>query len=49
MVNENQIPGYYSVKWDNKDDSGKETVAGVYIYRLEAGENSAVKKMVVIK
>ncbi len=49
LVNESQMPGYYSVNWDSKDDTGKRAAAGVYFYRLEAGEHSAHKKMVLIK
>lgn len=37
-------PGYHSVRWDVSKES-----AGVYFYRLKAGEWQATRKMVVIK
>ncbi|OGF09669.1 MAG: hypothetical protein A2509_09625 [Candidatus Edwardsbacteria bacterium RIFOXYD12_FULL_50_11] len=49
LVNESQMPGYYNVNWDSKDDKGQKAATGVYFYRLEAGEHSATKKMVMIK
>ncbi len=49
LVNESQMPGYYSIKWDSKNDTGKKAAAGVYFYRLEAGEYRTTKKMVLIK
>jgi|GEM_PF-3276212 hypothetical protein len=44
-----QQPGYYSLDWDGRDATGKKAAAGVYLYRLQAGEASAVKKMTVVR
>lgn len=44
LVNEEMTAGYYSVVWD-----AREVSSGVYFYRIEAGEFSDAKKLVVIK
>ena len=43
-MNEPQALGAYTVEWDA---SGFPT--GVYVYRLSAGSNEAVKKMILLR
>lgn len=49
LVDENQQAGYKSVSWDGKDDQGKDIASGIYFYKIEAGDFSTVKKMVLLK
>jgi len=49
LVNEPQEPGYYKVLWDGKDDLRKAVSSGIYFYRLEAGDFTGIKKMVVMR
>ncbi|HAD82316.1 MAG: hypothetical protein A2509_02540 [Candidatus Edwardsbacteria bacterium RIFOXYD12_FULL_50_11] len=49
MVNQNHLPGYYSVKWDGKDDNDRKVSSGIYFYRIVSGEFSDTKKMIVLK
>ncbi|MEW6686414.1 MAG: FlgD immunoglobulin-like domain containing protein [Candidatus Edwardsbacteria bacterium] len=49
LVNEPQEPGYYAVRWDGKDENGKPVASGVYFYRLQAGDFSATKKMILLR
>ncbi|MCX6163670.1 MAG: T9SS type A sorting domain-containing protein [Ignavibacteriae bacterium] len=44
LVNEKQSPGVYEVAFD-----GSQIPSGVYFYKLETGDFSEVKKMVLIK
>jgi len=44
LVNEMKQPGTYSVQW--KPDG---LASGVYLYRLQAGEFIAKKKLVIIR
>jgi hypothetical protein len=37
------------VVWDGRDQNGKQVPSGVYLYKLSAGEKSAVKKMILIR
>ena len=42
--------GAYTVRWDGRDDDGRELGSGVYVYRLEAGEGVVeTRKMVLVQ
>jgi len=41
--------GVHNVSWNGRNESGKRVASGVYFYRLEAGDNTATRKMVVLK
>ncbi len=49
LLDEQKVPGYYTVSWNGRDSSGREVAAGVYFYRLTAGDFSATRKVVVLK
>ncbi len=49
LVREKQLPGGYSVVWDGRNDGGSPVASGIYFYRLAAGRNSGVKKMVILR
>jgi len=42
-------PGRYSITWDGKNRTGEHVSSGVYFYKMEADQYSAVKKMLVVK
>jgi hypothetical protein len=44
LINQNLQPGIYDVTFD-----GKNLSSGVYFYRLDAGDYSEVKKMILVK
>jgi hypothetical protein len=44
LINESKNAGYYTIKW-NADH----IVSGIYIYRIDAGNFSSVKKCLIIK
>ncbi len=49
LVDQNQLPGLYSVEWDGRDSSGGKVASGVYLYRLTQGDKSETKKMLLLK
>ncbi len=49
LVDREQAPGYYSVRWDGRDGLGKEVSSGVYFYRLKAGNYTQIKRMILLK
>jgi hypothetical protein len=49
LVNGEESAGYKQVAWDGRDDFGRKVPSGVYFYRLQAGEFSDTKKMVLIR
>ena len=49
LVDELKETGQYSVNWDGLDETGRRVSSGVYFYRMNAGDFTAVRKMVVLK
>jgi len=49
LVSDDLASGVYNVVWNGTNESGQPVSSGMYIYRLQAGEFSAVKKMLFIK
>ncbi len=49
LLNASQTPGVHNVQWDGRDAFGRFVSSGLYLYKLEAGENVAVRKMVFSK
>ena len=41
--------GQHSVIWDGRDESGNAVSSGIYLYRLETGNYSATRKMLLMK
>jgi hypothetical protein len=49
LISQDMQPGYYSIIWDGKDNSGSAVSSGVYFYVLRTPEKATTKKMVVLK
>jgi len=49
LVNESQDTGWYSVQWDGKDQAGQQVSSGLYLYRLEAPDFQAQKKLLLVR
>ena len=49
LVSENQSSGYKSVQWNATNNQGQPVSAGVYLYRIEAGEFRQTRKMILLK
>ncbi|MEW6686987.1 MAG: T9SS type A sorting domain-containing protein, partial [Candidatus Edwardsbacteria bacterium] len=49
LVNENVGAGFYTCPWDGKNESGKPVASGVYFYRLQAGDFTVTKKMIILR
>ncbi len=49
LVNTTQDAGFKSVIWDATNDFGKPVSAGVYLYKIQAGEFVQTRKMVLLK
>jgi Tol biopolymer transport system component len=49
LVDGDLSAGTHSIEWNSADDSGKRVASGIYLYRLQAGEFSETKKMVLMK
>jgi len=49
LLSENRDEGYYNVVWDTRNDNGQQVSAGVYLYRITAGNYINTKKMILMK
>jgi hypothetical protein len=49
LVNGEATPGSHNVIWNGLSNSGTAVATGVYFYRLQAGDFSAIQKMVYLK
>jgi hypothetical protein len=49
MVNQTQNAGFRFIIWDATNDYNKPVSAGIYLYRIQAGEYISTKKMVLLK
>ena len=49
LVNQSQDAGNKIAVWDGTDELGRTVSAGVYLYRIQAGEFSQTRKMLLLK
>jgi hypothetical protein len=49
LVNGRQGAGTHSVRWDGRNDAGRKLPAGAYLYRLQAGDRTMTRKLVLVK
>ncbi|MCK4353195.1 PQQ-binding-like beta-propeller repeat protein [candidate division WOR-3 bacterium] len=49
IIDKRQKPGYYTVIWDGKNENGERVASGIYFYRLETGDITLTKKMIVVR
>ena len=49
LVNQVQKAGYHTIRWNGTDQSGQVVSAGLYIYRITAGDYSVARKMILLK
>jgi hypothetical protein len=44
-----RVAGTYEIRWDGRDDDGRELASGVYLYQLKAGDNSQQRKLLLLR
>jgi len=49
LVNRQQPAGPHEIVWNGTDGSGLPVSSGLYFYRLQAGEFSETRKMVLLR
>jgi hypothetical protein len=49
LVDENLVPGEYSIKWNGHSDEGKIVASGVYFYHLKANDSKSSSEQIFVK
>ena len=50
LVDKQQAAGVYAVKWDGKDQFGREVASGIYIFQIKAGDSFKMsRRMLLLK
>ena len=49
LVNERKQAGFHEVTWNAKDNAGNKLPSGVYLYRIQAGAFTDVKKLTLLR
>jgi len=49
LISGKKVAGSYSIEWDGKDDQARPAASGVYVYRLQAGEMTESRKMILLR
>jgi len=49
LVDKEKQAGYHKAIWDGCNNHGNLVASGLYFYRIEAGEFSNIKKMLILK
>ncbi len=49
LIDGSMQAGYHSIEWDGVNSNGKQVSSGVYFYKIQAGDYSHSKKMLLLK
>jgi len=49
LVDEDMAPGTYQVRWDARDTRGNPVRSGIYLLKMQAGQFTKMRKMIVIR
>jgi flagellar hook assembly protein FlgD len=47
LLDDERVPGSYSVVWSGNDEEGKMVSSGVYFLRLDVGQQTLTKKVIL--
>lgn len=49
LVNGNMTAGFHKVTWNGSNNNGQKVANGVYMYRMNSGDYTATKKLLIVK
>ena len=49
LLNENRVPGIYSVRWDGKDNAGHDVSTGTYFFLVTTADHQKVIKAIYLR
>jgi len=49
LVDDTRRGGFYQVRWDGRQENGKRAATGIYLYELRAGDQRALRKLMLVR
>ena len=49
LVDQAMLPGQHTARWNGRNDQGRPVAAGIYFYRLVAGDFNATRRLLFLK
>ncbi|MBT4499832.1 MAG: hypothetical protein HOC74_19040, partial [Gemmatimonadetes bacterium] len=49
LTDQTLASGMHLLKWDGRDDRGREAASGLYIYRLEIGDFHQSRRLLLVR
>jgi hypothetical protein len=49
LMDEEKLAGYYEAVWDGRNSAGTPVPAGVYFYRVRLGDETLMRKMILVR
>ena len=49
LIDNRQIAGYKTAVWAGRSEDGRDLSSGIYLYQLQTGDFSEVKKMTLLR
>ena len=49
LVDDEVSAGRHTIRWDGKDNNGRDAVSGVYFYKLTTSEETLTRKMILLR
>ncbi|MGH7457117.1 MAG: DUF3160 domain-containing protein, partial [bacterium] len=49
LINRRLPAGNYIARWEGRNDAGREVASGIYLYRLQAGNVTEMRKLTLLK
>jgi hypothetical protein len=49
LVNQHEQSGTHQVSWNSQDGRGRQVASGIYFLKLKAGDNTATKKLLLVR
>jgi len=49
LINSDLEPGTHRITWNGENEKGETVSSGIYLYKLQSGEETYIRKMTIFK